>query len=185
MSPSSNMNSRQQRPNYSRLKGKCVPTCTVDPSVVPFAHRTSWLAHGDGHPHKTRLSANGNMQKLPRDPSMPWRQPPLTPGFHRPPQVNVSPVNWCQRIYDFHISSDQPAHQARLLRTTLNSLVERAKPPDRPIMKTRRTNSSIPRPRARAQELSVSPFPLRVQEAGGNDHHPTSRELPTEYFRMP
>src|SRR5690348_17246039 len=52
MSPSSNMNSRQQRPNYSRLKGKCVPTCTVDPSVVPFAHRTSWLAHGDGHPHQ-------------------------------------------------------------------------------------------------------------------------------------
>lgn len=90
-----------------------------------------------------------------------------------------------KELYDFHISSDQPAHQARLLRTTLNSLVERAKPPDRPIMKTRRTNSSIPRPRARAQELSASPFPLRVQEAGGNDHHPTSRELPTEYFPMP
>lgn len=101
MSPSRNMNSRQQYPNYSRLKGKCVPTCTVDPSVVPFAHRTSWLAHGDGHPHKTRLSPNGNMQKLPRDPSMPWRQPPLTPGFHRPPQVNVSPVNWCQRTLRF------------------------------------------------------------------------------------
>src|SRR5690348_17246038 len=34
------------------------------------------------------------------------------------------PSTGAKELYDFHISSDQPAHQARLLRTTLNSLVE-------------------------------------------------------------